>query len=228
MITRQIFFLLFAFVNIKSGACYVINEANDTTKELKSAPKILGLRLGAGHLSFSLDENFGLNQGTVIGYWSRYDFKGWGNSIGLYGQTSEKLFLRGGIDLFYGTMDTKMKRFYHDSRVTFSTITGKTEHDTLIFNGYYKVDINVVKIIVGSGYYFYKRTGYVFAGISPSRIANNSEFVITVMPHKWASPVFVEVGFNVKQFTISAYYQYKMNQFMFFIAYRLPNLNTIW
>lgn len=82
MITRQILFLLFAFVNIKSGACYVINEANDTTKELKSVPKILGLRLGTGHLCFSLDENFGLNEGTVIGYWSRYDFKGWGNSLG--------------------------------------------------------------------------------------------------------------------------------------------------
>lgn len=230
---RQILFLFFVFINIKSGSCYIIGETNDTTKELKLVPKILGLRVGVGHLNFSLDENLGLNEGTVIGYWSRYNFKGWGNSIGFYGQSSDKLFVRGGIDFFYGTMNTEMKRFYHDSRVVFSTLTGKTEQDTLIFNGYYKVDINIVKIMFGVGHYFFKRKGYVFAGISPSRISNNSEFVITVMPTKFkssnirTSPFFLEVGFNIKQFTISTYYQYTMNQFMFFIAYRLPDLNTL-
>lgn len=77
-------------------------------------------------------------------------------------------------------MDTKMKRFYHDSRVAFSTITGKTEQDTLIFNGYYKVDINVVKIMIGCGYYFCKHTGYVFRPPTYRYQAENKGIELTI------------------------------------------------
>jgi len=207
------------------------NQANDSIEyKFSIVPKIFALTVGTGNFKLSLDEQFPDIDGNNIGYWSNYTFKGNVYSIGAYAQTKAKFFLRLGSVYSRGNNTAFMKRYYRDGRVKFGSSDGTFSNDTLIFRNSNPITINVVKVILGTGVYLYKKKLYGFIGFAPVRVFANPDFLNPVLPKSFSpAPTYFELGYDHKEFSIGAsYHKRTLSQFMFFIGYRFgPGVKSI-